>query len=725
MQVHIVGVAVPAPLFQLLDYLCVEPLPTPGCRVLVELGRRRVVGVVLRVEATPTTSPFARLKPILQVLDPISLLDPVLLQLTAFAAEYYHHPPGEVLAVALPQRLRRAEPFAPPLELAYALSESGRQALQAGTPGLRQSEVLKLLTSSALPRAQLLATLPQARAVLPGLRRRQWIDTLELPRRTLPARAAVLPPLHPEQQVANAHICAALGRFQPFLLEGVTGSGKTEVYLAAVAAAVREGRQALLLVPEIGLTPQFIARLRDRLAVRLGVLHSGLVEATRAATWLEAAAGHLDVVVGTRSAVYTPLPALGLIVVDEEHDGSYKQAEGLRYSARDLALKRGQLAQVPVVLGSATPSLESLRQAESGRYRHLRLNQRHGAAVLPALERVDVRQRPTFEGLSDLALQAIAATLARGEQVLVFRNQRGYAPVMICHDCGWHPHCDACARPLTWHRADARLRCHHCGWHTPQPPACPACGSLELRGQGVGTERLESVLGKRFPHVPLIRLDRDSTARRGSLEAALAQIQQGGPLLVVGTQMLVKGHDWPGVTCVVIVDVDGALFSMDFRAGERLAQQIVQVAGRAGRAHAPGKVLLQTHQVDHPLLLALVRGGYRAAIAHEQSEREAAGFPPFGALALLRCEARSLQEALDFLAKAAALVRPGAGVTCSAPMPAPMMQRAGQFRTQLWLQATRRAVLQQDLRLRMPLLQALRCPAGLRWSLDVDPQDTA
>jgi primosomal protein N' (replication factor Y) len=721
----LVSMAVPAPLPYPLDYCCpAAAAPVVGARAVVMLGNRRVVAVVLAVAPLPATADL-RLKAVTTVLDRESMFDPVLLELLRFAIDYYHHPPGEVCSTALPTRLRSPEPFVMPPELAYALSDSGRLAQAAGVRGVRQQQVLDALLDGALPSEQLRAQVQAYAAALPSLLAKGWIERLELSFAAPPARTAVLPPLSEEQSLALQRIVAAQGAYQPILLEGVTGSGKTEVYLAAVAAVVSNGRQALLLVPEISLTPQFIARLRDRLNVRLGVLHSELGDGERAQAWVRAAQGQLDVVVGTRSALFTPLARLGLIVVDEEHDASYKQGEGFRYSARDLALKRGQLAGVPVVLGTATPALETLRHAQSGRYAHLRLLQRHAAARPPDLELVDLRQRPTFEGLSDLALTEIRDALEREEQVLVFRNQRGFAPVMICHDCGWHPQCLQCARPLTWHRREARLRCHHCGWNDRQPRACPQCSSLELRGQGVGTERLEQFLGGRFPNVPLIRMDRDSLARKGSLAIALQTIEKSTAALVVGTQMLAKGHHWPRVTRVVIVDVDSALFSVDFRAAERLAQLVVQVAGRAGRAQRPGRVLLQTHQPEHPLLQALLRGGYRAALAHESVERAAAEFPPFSALALIRCEARSMEAALQFLNDARQLQPAAAAVEVSSPMSAVMPMRAGLFRAQLWLQAADRGALQRDLTTRIPRLYALKKPTGLRWSLDVDPQELA
>lgn len=721
-MVWVVPVAVPAPLPRLLDYRC-DPAQVPGrgCRVVVPLGTRVVVGVVWGAPRERDDS--GRLKDVRAVLDPQSLLDTGLLELLEFTAGYYHHPIGEVVATALPVRLRRHAPYAPRPEIAYALTAAGAGAATASLRSARQHAVLQALRDGALPLEQLRAKVPDAAVAIRTLLDKHWLERLEFVGQPAPRRAAQLPPLAPAQQQAVERILSARDHYQPLLLEGVTGSGKTEVYLAAVQAVVQSGRQALLLVPEIGLTPQFVARLRDRLSVRLGLSHSGLSEQERAHTWWLAAQEGLDVVVGTRSALFTPLKRLGLIVVDEEHDSSYKQGEGLRYSARDLALKRGQIARVPVVLGTATPSMETARNVEAGRYAHARLEQRHGAALPPALELVDLRQRPTFEGLSDLALAAIKETLARGEQTLVFKNQRGFAPVLICHDCGWHPDCADCNRPLTWHRREGRLRCHHCGLEQRQPAACPSCQSLALRGQGVGTERLEQFLGQRLPGVRLLRMDADSLSRKSALEEFLAVIGTGEAALVVGTQLLAKGHDWPHVTLVVIVDCDGALFSHDFRAGERLAQLVVQVAGRAGRGSRPGRVLLQTHQPEHPLLQAVLRGGYRAALTHERHERRLAGFPPFGALALLRSEAAQAAAATALLQRAAALTPAAPGVELSAPMPAPLSRRAGLFRMQLWLQAAERGALHADLAARMAALHGLSATGGARWSLDVDPDD--
>ncbi|KFN51775.1 hypothetical protein N790_14125, partial [Arenimonas malthae CC-JY-1] len=535
-----------------------------------------------------------------------------------------------------------------------------------------------------------------------------------------PAPAAP-PVLMPGQAEALAVLREGSG-FRPILLEGVTGSGKTEVYLQAIADCLAAGRQALVLVPEIGLTPQTLARFRARLGVPVAAFHSGLADGERARAWAAMASGHARVLVGTRSAVFCPLREAGLLVVDEEHDGSYKQQDGIRYHARDLALVRASKLGVPVLLGSATPSLESLHNALSGRYRHLRLAQRAGGARPPSVRVVDVRKRPLRDGLSEALLEAVGACLARGEQALVFKNRRGYAPVLICHDCGWSAHCKRCDAAMTVHAGGRRLICHHCGARATPPNACPDCASLALQPQGAGTERLEKALAERFPAARLVRVDRETTRRRNALEEHLATLGDE-PGILVGTQILAKGHDLPRLTLVAVVGVDEGLFSADFRAGEKLAQLLIQVAGRAGRAALPGEVLLQTHHPDHPLLGTLLNGGYPAVAALQLAEREAAGFPPFTHLAMLRAEAGTEAEVQGFLQEARAALDGREGVSVNGPMPAPMARRAGMARGQLLLEAAQRGPLHAALNAALPALHALRSARRVRWSLDVDPTD--
>ncbi len=565
-------------------------------------------------------------------------------------------------------------------------------------------------------------------ATLRALRQKTWVEQVAQPFPILADTLAVphSPPpiLNSSQMAAVALVAAELDRFQVFLLEGITGSGKTEVYLRLIEAVLARGRQALVLVPEIGLTPQLLARFRERLPGPLAVLHSGLGDRERLNAWLLARAGVARVVIGTRSAVFAPLRTPGLLIVDEEHDPSFKQQEGFRYHARDLAVIRGHQLGIPVMLGSATPALESLYNVQRGRYRILNLPERVGGGSEPVIEILDMRRQPLTEGLSRPLLERIRTHLARDEQVLLFLNRRGFAPVLFCHECGWLSQCQHCDARMTLHLRQRRLICHHCGDSRPVDVACPACGSVDLRALGHGTERLEAALRREFPDIGIARMDRDSTRRRGSLESLLADIHNGECRLLIGTQMLAKGHHFPEVTLVGIVDADQGLYGIDFRASERMAQLILQVAGRAGRADKPGTVIIQTHHPDHPLLRILVSQGYPAFAAAALMERQAAALPPFAHQALLRAEAATAEQATVFLHTARALAEPIAdGLELLGPAPAPMERRAGRYRAQLLLQAVHRQDLHHFLDLWTPRLWAQRNDHRVRWSLDVDPME--
>jgi primosomal protein N' (replication factor Y) len=725
----LVQVAVPAPVRSAFDYLAPGDVPVRGARVRVPFGRGTRVGVCLGgVEATGVAP--ERLRPVGEVLDVEPLLPAGLLELLEWTASYYHHPVGEVVAAALPALLRRGRAAVAGGEPRWALTPEGRSApAGALVRAPRQAAVLEMLRAAprGLSGAELAARAGNAwQSALRALRARGWVGP-EAVRRSWPEPepAEPGPPLNTSQAAAVAEVVAAAGGFGAYLLEGVTGSGKTEVYLHLIEDAVRRGRQALVLVPEIGLTPQTVARFRRRLGGGVGVLHSALGEQERVAVWLAARAGELAVLVGTRSAVFVPLARPGVVIVDEEHDPSYKQQEGLRYSARDLAIVRARREGVPVLLGSATPSLESLQNAEAGRYRRLVLPERAGGAADPRLVLVDLRRRPLRHGLSEPLLEALAACLARGDQALLFLNRRGYAPVLICHACGWAATCQRCDAHVTWHRRAARLRCHHCGDERPAPSACPACGQAELRPVGAGTERLEEALADAFPGARVARLDRDSTRRRGALEAVLARVGTGEADVLIGTQMVAKGHHFPRVTLVGIVDADGGLFSADFRATEHLAQRILQVAGRAGRGERPGEVLVQTHHPEHPLLQALVVSGYAGFAAGALAERREAGLPPFAHAALMRAESRTPAGALAFLERAVALASSGLpeDLQMLGPVPAPMERRAGRYRAQLLLLAAGRPRLHAFLEDWLPRVEGLGPAGGVRWSLDVDPME--
>jgi primosomal protein N' (replication factor Y) len=737
-------VALPVPLPRLFDYLPGDsqaPVPADiGRRVRVALGAREVVGVIAAIGPAETGA----LRPAI-ALDPRALLDGELLASLHWLARYQHAPLGEVLATALPAALRRGEPLPDTRAWGWRLTEAGRTALPGLRPGRPRALAQHLQPGPAdaggVDEAALDVAVAGWRAAARTLARRGLAERVAIAPKV--AHATAVPPvpgpeLNPEQAAAVAALVgpavigpavdrAASGAgFAAHLLDGVTGSGKTEVYLHAIADCLARGRQALVLVPEIGLTPQLLARFRARLGVPVHALHSGLTDAERARSWTAAWRGEARVLVGTRSAVFTPLPEAGLIVVDEEHDASYKQQDGLRYHARDFALVRGRALDVPVLLGSATPSLESLHNARSGRYAHLRLARRAGDAQPPSVRVFDVRKRRLEAGLSQALLDAVRAALDAGGQVLVFRNRRGYAPVLLCHDCGWSAQCRRCSTAtqgaaMTVHGAGRRLQCHHCGARQAAPPACPDCGGLGLQPQGVGTERLEEALAAHFADVPVLRIDRASTRRRDALEAMLASLGDA-PGILVGTQLLAKGHDLPNLALVAVVGIDEGLFSADFRAGEKLAQLLVQVAGRAGRARRRGEVLLQTHHPEHPLLQTLVRGGYHAFAEVELMQRELAGLPPFAHLALLRAEAKQADPPLRFLHGCKALLRE-AGIELHGPLPAPMPRRAGYQRSQLLLSSPQRPALHAALDATVPAIHAAPEARRVRWSLDVDPVD--
>ena len=717
--------ALPVPLPRLFDYLPpaghTADAGWVGCRVRVPFGRGdgEQVGVVVDLAEPQADGPA--LKPALARLDDAPLLAGELFESLRWVAAYYHAPLGEVLATALPAALRAGQALPETARFGWRATPAGLQAAASTGRDGKPRRLLIRLVERPLGEDQLDGMEDDWRPAARALAERGLAERVRLAGKVEPLATASGPALMPAQAEALAAIRAQPG-FRAWLLEGVTGSGKTEVYLQAIADCLAAGRQALVLVPEIGLTPQALQRFRSRLGVPVHALHSGLGDGERARAWTAMARGEARVLVGTRSAIFCPLPEAGLIVVDEEHDGSYKQQDGIRYHARDLALVRASKLGVPVLLGSATPSLESLHNALSGRYGHLRLAQRAGGARPPVVRVVDVRKRPLRNGLSEDLLDAVGRCLARGEQALVFKNRRGYAPVLICHDCGWSAHCKRCDAAMTVHAGGRRLICHHCGARATPPNACPDCASLALQPQGAGTERIEEALAERFPDALMIRVDRETTRRRDAIEKHLEAFgEQSG--ILVGTQMLAKGHDLPRLTLVAVVGVDEGLFSADFRAGEKLAQLLIQVAGRAGRAQLPGEVLLQTHHPEHPLLATLLSGGYPAVAALQLAEREVAQFPPYAHLAMLRAEAPTEGDMQGFLHEAREQFGKHEGVQLNGPMPAPMARRAGKARGQILLDAAQRGPLHAALQDWLPRLQALKSARKVRWSLDVDPTD--
>jgi primosomal protein N' (replication factor Y) (superfamily II helicase) len=657
-------IVISAPLRQHFDYLPPSTGDlnsfTPGIRVRVPFGRQEQIGILLNI-SNNSAIPSNRLKQVTEAIDSSSIFNKDIFDLCLWAADYYHHPLGEVFSAALPALLREGK----------AASLTKEPTLVVGGTG-------------------------QAYA------------------------------LNADQQLAVTRIQEAKGRFQVLLLEGITGSGKTEVYLQAMQNFLQAQQQVLVLVPEIGLTPQTIQRFRERFNEPVVAFHSGLTEKERLNTWLLVKSGKAKIVIGTRSAVFTPFANLGLIVVDEEHDHSFKQQEGFRYHARDLAIVRARLNCIPIVLGSATPSLESLYNAEQKRFQHLSLLSRAGNARLPDFEVLDVRKKTLDEGLSPSLLTAMHEHLNRGEQVMLFLNRRGFAPVLMCHACGWMAECKRCDTRMTYHKRQQRLHCHRCDAQKEVVTVCDKCREKELLPVGHGTERLEISLAKHFPLVSIARIDRDNTQRKGSMEKLLSGIQSGEHQILVGTQMLAKGHHFPNVTLVAIVGMDAGFFSSDFRALEHMGQLILQVSGRAGRMEKLGKVKIQTHYPDHPLLQTLLQEGYASFAKKILLERREAALPPYAFFAMFRAEAHQLSKAMQFLQEVRKkVVFEHSTIQIAGPFPSSISRRAGYYRAQLIIQAKQRSALQHFLKKLLIEMDNLPMKHKVRWSLDVDPVEMA
>lgn len=727
---RLLRVALPVPLRRCFDYLAPddigEPALQPGCRVRVPFGRGRTLTGLILERPAATDVPVSKLKRAVASLDDTPLLAPRQLAFLLQAAGYYQHPVGDALFQCLPARFRGSESAQPVAETWYRLEAGAAERSAELKRAPKQHAALQALAAAPTGlSATALAGRNISRAVLDALVDRGLAATAE---RVAAAPTAPTPTepvaLNRGQAQAAAAIADTLGGFAVHLLNGVTGSGKTEVYLAAVAAALASGMQALVLVPEIGLTPQFIDRMRRRLPAHVAVLHSGLTDLERAQAWLAARDGRVRVVLGTRSALWTPLAAPGLIIVDEEHDLSYKQQDGFRYSARDMAVARGKWEGVPVVLGSATPSLETVRNAAEGRYTELRLPLRTGVAPAPEVAFIDLRGARLTGALSTRLLDALRTTVAGGQQALLFLNRRGFSPQLQCRACGTVVECGRCDMPYTWHKQRNRLVCHHCGSEQPAPRHCTACPDTELQPIGHGTERLAETLAEQLPGARVLRIDRDSTRARGAMDRMVAQVHAGQADILIGTQMLAKGHHFPALTLVGIVDADRGLFSTDFRAAERMAQLFVQVSGRAGRGDQAGRVLIQTHHPDHPLLRSLVEQGYDRFAQLALTERVQAQLPPYSFLAVLRAEHYQPGPAQRFLEQARAALGTGTrDVQVFGPLPSALERRAGRYRFMLVVQAERRAQLARALPGWLQTLEALPAGNRVRWSLDVDPQD--
>lgn len=741
-QKCVVRVAIKRPIYKPLDYLyhgLAKPLP--GCRVRVPLGNGSVTALIIETDAK---SEFQNLKSVIEILDEKPLLDYPILELLNWASRYYFYPLGEVLFHALPVALRGTKQV-PRLQLWQANSKGKSLAEVELKRAPKQSAMLQLLKQKEMDTHQLQAAFGSSwRNILNQLEKKGLLTQREVDadfvskRKNIHLAEKKVIILSDEQQacVTKLNTCFEEEKPRPILLHGITGSGKTEVYLRAISPLLEEKKQVLVLVPEIGLTPQLLHRFEEHYPqFSIALLHSAMTNNERMRVWLGAKSGAIDIVIGTRSAVFTAMKNLGLILIDEEHDASFKQQEGFLYQARDMAIKRAYDAGIPVLLGSATPSLETLQNVNRNRYHYLRLASRPGARKRPEMVLQDIRTQPMEAGISSLMLKEIRQHIENNNQVMLFLNRRGFAPVLMCPGCGWHASCPHCETGMTYHASAHKLICHHCGVEQGVKPVCPECGSEKITTQGQGTERIEQVLNTHFPEIPVIRIDRDSTSRKGSLEKKLKKIHEGLPVILIGTQMLTKGHDFPKLTLVGILDVDQSLFSVDYRAQERLAQQVIQVAGRAGRGDETGRVVLQTSQPEHPLLLSLLSLGYLKTAEQILNERQLWNYPPCGAQALIRVSADNADAGVSFLnnlrirlQEALNVVEAQSDVTDTepsllGPMSSPLAKRANRYRFQLLLTSGKRASLHKMLEQALAFLLAARKTGGVRWAIDIDPLD--
>ncbi len=716
-------IALARPLRRLFDYSIPDSLTlSAGQRVQIPFGRQLATGLVVDPDATPPEG--VKLKPVHRIFEAWPALPPETLTLLSWAADYYQHPLGECLFLALPPALRRGQPAQRRARSLWRLNANDPDRL--ATNARRQRELVSWFGQQAGP-VDTAAVLRAgfSRAQLKALTDKGLVSETSAAL-TAPGpdkERAALPPLTNAQKSAFMDIPAGSGQFSATLLYGITGSGKTELYLHYLQQYLATSRQALVMVPEINLTPQTVTRFERYFGTRIAVWHSALNDRERLDTWLRIRDGEPVIVIGTRSAILLPFTSLGVIVVDEEHDSSYKQGEGFRYSGRDLAVYRAHLNRCPVILGSATPSLESLHNVNRGKYRLVRLEERAGNALPPRIRLLDIRSRPLQDGVAVPALSAIRECLESGRQALVFVNRRGFAPVMMCFDCGHMAECPRCDSRLTFHRRDRAMRCHHCDYQTAALDHCPKCHSAAFKPVGHGTERTEESLAAHFPDVPVIRVDRDSTQRKGSINDILTTVNSGQPCILVGTQMLAKGHDFPNVTLVLVINADGGLFSIDFRAPEHLIQTLLQVSGRAGRGEHPGKVIVQTCHSDHPLLQTLCSGHYLTLAEQLLNERSQAGFPPFRAMAILRADGPAMTDSLQFL-DAAKQRFDDPRLELWGPLPALIARRADRHRAQLVVLSDHRPRLQQMVAQVCQQLDATRHNPRIRWQIDVDPWET-
>jgi len=735
---HIISVAVPVPLRQSFDFLVpiVGPekqiKPCVGARVKVPFGARKLVGVIQAVKSG-SDYPENKLKTAIEILDECSLFDESLWSTLLWLSRYYLAPVGEVMGAALPVVLRQGSELMPKSKKTWALTDHGRSsALDELNRAPLQLAILKrFMQGNLLTADDFKETASSWRQAINALIEKGWVEETHTEPRLAQVELSTQNTITLTEQQQRAvdaiRESLALNRFSATLLHGVTGSGKTEVYFSAIESVLAKQQQVLLMVPEIGLTPQLITRVERRFSQPVVVMHSGLNDTERHNAWWHAKQGNAKIIIGTRSSVFSSFADLGLIIIDEEHDGSFKQQDGVRYQARDVAIYRAKQQDIPIMLGSATPSLETVVNAESGRYSLLRLSERATNVALPKIELIDLNMQPSSDGLSPAMLEAIKATLANDKQVMLFLNRRGYAPVLYCKDCKQTAKCHRCDSHLTLHRRVNRMRCHHCGYEGQLQTHCASCQSEEMVDVGEGTQRVEDAIALRFPQASLLRIDRDSTSRKGELAEVLEQARSGAADILVGTQLITKGHDFPNVGMVGILDADQGLYSTDFRASEALFQQILQVSGRAGRRGDVGRVFIQTHFPDNPFFAKVINHDFIGFSKSLIEERKAAQFPPFGFFALLRAESPHQAQALQFLRKARHDMQPLDGVRLMDAVPAPMERRAGKFRAQLLLCSNQRSALNHTLALWLHEIstnkESKKLANSVRWSLDIDPLD--
>ena len=715
-------IAVPAPLHTTFEYLPHDNIAPPevGARVLVPFSGRESVGFFVQSREATLADP-QKLKRVIDVLDHQSLIEPALLTLLRWVADYYLIPTGDALMMGLARNERKGKPsWTAPLNALKAVAslEDARIALARAPQQLRALELIgnKIRTLKDIESQGI------SKATLRALTQTSFVEKV-VNDTTHHTEKGYTPPLTPDQaDIANS-VADSLSSFTTHLIDGVTGSGKTAIYIECIKRVIDTGQQVLVLVPEIGLTPQTRSRFESALGLQVPVIHSGVSDTERSRAWAMARSGAAPVILGTRSSVFCSFKSLGLIIVDEEHDSSLKQQDHPRYSARDVAVKRGQVCNCPVVLGSATPSLETLANALNHRYHHHRLTERAAAAKLPDIKLVDTRGLALTAGLSDEAISAIETTIARGEQALLFLNKRGFARSIQCEDCGWIAECHNCDSIMAVHQSPPQLRCHHCLAHRPTPRSCGSCNSVRLTSRGVGTEQLETFLSRKMRQTPLFRVDSDSVPNLTALNALLDNIRQTPSAILLGTQMLSKGHHFPRVTCVVIVDSDGLLFSADFRAEERLLQLLTQVSGRSGRAELPGQVLIQTRSPDHPLIKHAATIPYLELARTLLDQRRALGLPPHGALGVIRADAKQERDAIEFLNQTREVLADDAICRLLGPMPALMTRRAGLFRYHIVVHSQLRKMVHQTLKKAINVGSNLKIGRKISWFVEIDPTE--